>query len=240
MGWRKLCCQRVVYRNKYPTDCNFSSHVSIMNKTSKLLLLITAAVLLPAVSWANITFTLGNNPQPGEENVLLNNGETGSTVTGSTNQSHIGVNFTSATQTLTIPANGQARVEATDNGGQVALSDISFALASGTFTDAIFNMHIGGTIGTPDTAVQITVVDNLTIGHVLDTTLGNGQNFVTIVASNGESIANISILSQGGFTDLRQVRISGAGTVVPENGATLTLLGTSLLAVALLRRKFAV
>jgi hypothetical protein len=210
-----------------------------MNKTSKLLLLIIAAVLLPAVSWANIMFTLGNNPQPGEENVLLNQGETGNTVTGSTNQSHIGVNF-SSTQTLTIPANGQARIEATSGGSQVALSDISFALASGTFTDAIFNMHIGGTIGTSGGTATITVVDNFLINSTFTTTLGNGQNFLTVVASNGESITNISIAYPVGFTDLRQVRISGAVASVPDSGATVTLLGASVLAVALLRRNLAV
>jgi hypothetical protein len=207
-----------------------------MNKTSKLLLLITAAVLLPAVSWADIMFTLGNNPQPGEENVLLNQGETGPVVTGSTNQSHIGVNFFSQSQTLTIPANGQARIEATSGGSQVALSQIGFALATGTFTDAIFNMHIGGTIGTSGGAATITALDNLNVTHSFTTTLGNGQNFVTVVASNGESILTIGIGYPTGFTDLRQVRISGAGGVsVPDSGTTLTLLGASMLAVALLR-----
>ena len=209
-----------------------------MNKTSKLLLVITAAVLLPAASWANIMFTLGNNPQPGEENVLLNQGETGQTVTGSTQQSHIGVTFFSGSQILTIPANGQARIEATSGGSQVALNDIRFALTSGgTFTDAIFNMHIGGTIGTSGGEATIQAQDNLDIFHSFTTTLGNGENFVTVVASSGESIQNIAIfLPVGGFTDLRQVRISGAGGVsVPDSGTTLTLLGASMLALALLR-----
>ncbi|PYK98627.1 MAG: hypothetical protein DME32_13935 [Verrucomicrobia bacterium] len=41
-----------------------------------------------------------------------------------------------------------------------------------------------------------------------------------------------------GFTDLRQVRISGATVPsVPETGTTLSLLGASVLALALLRRK---
>jgi hypothetical protein len=209
-----------------------------MKKTSKFLLLITAAVLLPSVSWANIMFTLGNNPQPGEENVLLNQGETGQTVTGSTQQSHIGVTFFSGSQTLTIPANGQARIEATSGGSQVALNDIRFALTSGgTFTDAIFDMHIGGTIGTSGDTVTIQAQDNLDIFHSFAFPLGNGQNFLTVVASNGESIQNIAIfLPVGGFTDLRQVRISGAGGVsVPDSGTTLTLLGASMLALALLR-----
>ena len=208
-----------------------------MNKTFKLVLLMIAAVLLPAVSWADIMFTLGNNPQPGEENVLLNKGETGPIVTGSTNQSHIGVNFLSPSgQTLTIPANGQARIEATSGGSQVALSNIGFALATGTFTDAIFNMHIGGTIGTSGGTATITASDNLGNMSSLTTTLGNGENFVTVVASNGESLTFISIGYLTGFTDLRQVRISGAGVAVPETGSTLCLLFLSLVGLLGLKR----
>jgi len=196
-----------------------------------------AAVLLPAVSWADIMFTLGNNPQPGEENVLLNKGETGPIVTGSTNQSHIGVNFLSPSgQTLTIPANGQARIEATSGGSQVALSNIGFALATGTFTDAIFNMHIGGTIGTSGGTATITASDNLGNMSSLTTTLGNGENFVTVVASNGESLTFISIGYLTGFTDLRQVRISGAVASVPDSGSTFGLLFVSVIVLLGLNR----
>ena len=177
-------------------------------------------------------FIPGNNPQPDEENVLLNQGETGNTVTGSTNQSHIGVNF-SSTQTLTIPSNGQARIEATSGGSQVALSDIAFALASGTFTDAIFDMHIGGTIGTSGGTATITALDNLGGISSFTTTLKNGSNFLTVVASNGESIENIAIAYAVGFTDLRQVRISGALVSVPDNGATAMLLGGALAGLGL-------
>jgi hypothetical protein len=207
-----------------------------MNKTSKLLLLITAAVLLPAVSWATIIFTLGNNPQPGEENVLLNQGETGNLVTGLTNQSHTPIEFVS-TQTLTIPANGQARIEATSGGSQVALSDIHIGRSSffDTFTDAIFDMHIGGTIGTSGGTATITAIATNGTSSFTNT-LGNGQNFLTVVATGGEVINEIGISYPTGFTDLRQVRISGVGGVsVPDSGATLTLLGASMLAVALLR-----
>ena len=208
-----------------------------MKKTSKFLLLITAAVLLPTVSWADIMFIPGNNPQPDEENVLLNQGETGNVVTGSTNQSHTPVNFTS-TQTLTIPANGQARIEATSGGSQEALNNITFSLASGTFTDAIFNMHIGGTIGDPDFNAEILVVNNVGNASSILFPLGNGENFLTVVASNGQSIESISIAYPPGvgFTDLRQVRISGAGPTVPDSGSTLCLLFLSLIGLFGLNR----
>ncbi len=211
-----------------------------MNKTPKLLLLI-AALLVPSLSWANITFTLGNNPQPGEENVLLNNGTSGSTVSGTTNQSGVTINFTSATQILSEPSSGQARIEATSGGSQVALSDISsITSATGPFGDLIFNMFIGGTIGTSGGTATISVLDNLGFTSTFSETLGNGQNFLTVVASAGESIDSVAISYPVGFTDLRQVRISGVtAPTVPDSGATLSLLGASLIGLAFLRRKLA-
>jgi len=210
-------------------------------------LAVCLCLLTPVISWANIIFTLGNNPQSGEENVLLNTGATGSTVTGTLNQSGLLVNFTSITQTLTAPSNGQARVEATSGSDQVALRDISFALANGTFTDAIFNPAGVGQIGASGTA-SIVVIANDAMGKpepaaLFSYTLGNGNNFLTITASNGETINSISIAAANGFADLRQVRISGAtGPIqtLPENGSTLLLVSGSLFALALLRRKLSV
>ena len=189
----------------------------------RFVLAICISLLTPVVSWADIIFTLGNNPQqPGEENVLLNSGATGSIVTGTLNQSRLLINFTSITQALIAPSNGQARVEATSGGKQVALTDISFALANGTFTDAIFNPAGVGRIGASGTAT-IVVIPNDAFGNpepaaLFSYTLGNGNNFLTVTASNGETINSISISAANGFADLRQVRISGAG--VPNgNGA---------------------
>ena len=211
-------------------------------------LAICISLLTPVISWADIIFTLGNNPQVGEENVLLNSGATGSTVTGTLNQSGLLVNFHSITQTLTAPSNGQARVEATSGGNQVALRDISFALASGTFTDAIFNPAVVGTIGASGIA-NIIVIPNDAFGNpepaaLFSYNLGNGNNFLTVTTSNGETISSISISGafglDAGFTDLRQVRISGASIptgTVPDNGSTLALLGGSGFALALLRQK---
>ena len=67
---------------------------------------------------------------------------------------------------------------------------------------------------------------------------GNGQNFLTIVASNGESIVSTTIDAPGGFHDLRQPRISGAEAVtspVPEP-ATITMMGLGAVGMALLRK----
>ena len=208
-------------------------------KIPKRLLALAIALLLPTVSWA-ITFQLGNNPQPGEENVLLNNGTTGMLVTGITNQTGFVINFTS-TQVLSEPSSGQARIEATNNSSQVALANVSFSLANGgTFDDAIFNMFIGGIVGTGGGNAVITAVAN-DGNFQFSTTLGNGSNFLTIVATGGEVLESIGIAYSNGFTDLRQPRISEAtSTAVPDADATLPLLGASILALALIRPKLAV
>ena len=211
-----------------------------------MLLTISIALFASTLSWATVIFTLGNNPQPNEENVLLNGGTTGSTVSGTLNQSGFTVNFSSIIQTLTLPSNGQARVEATSNGNQVALRDVSFSLANGgTFTDAIFNPAVVGTIGVPGPATII-VIANDSFGNpepaaLFNYDLGNGQNFLTVTTANGETINSISIAASNGFTDLRQVRISGASLptgTVPETGATLPLLALGVLGLAVVQRRF--
>ena len=116
----------------------------------RFVLAICISLLYPVVSWADIIFTLGNNPQQlGEENVLLNSGATGSTVTGTLNQSGLLVNFTSITQTLIAPSNDQARVEATSGGNQVALGDISFAVANGIFPMPSSIRRVSGQLALP-------------------------------------------------------------------------------------------
>jgi hypothetical protein len=185
-----------------------------LTAAKQFVLALCSCLLLPAVGSAHITFTLGNNPQRGEQNVLLNSGGMGARVTGRLNQTGQQVNFTSITQTLTAVSNGQARVEATRFASQVPLTDVSFALENGTFTDAIFNPAGTGRIGASGT-VTIVVIPNDAFGNpepaqFFSYTLGNGNNFLTVTASNGETINSISVFGSNGFSDLRQVRISGA------------------------------
>jgi hypothetical protein len=207
-----------------------------MNKVPKVSLSLIALLLALAASQAakaDIVFTLGNNPQPGEENVLLNNGTMGSLVQGSTNQSHTLVDFDSLTQTLFEPETGQARIETIDaSGAQVPESDVSsIRLHSGAnYSDLIFNTHIGEGIGSPGDTETVTVTDNLGMLHIFTFTEGNGENFLTIVATNGESIESTAISYPDGYTDLRQVRISLSPSPEP---ASLVLAGTGLVVVLL-------
>ena len=205
-----------------------------MPKLKSLGFSITAVAVF-CISLANITkadtvtFTTGNNPQPNEENVLLNSGTMGSSVFGTTNQTNIMVQFTSLTDTLTEPSNGQARIEALDG----TLNSVTISVPGGSFEDIIFNPFFGSGTAT----VTATTVSNevFTFSYAL----GNGQNFLTILDSGG-TFSSVNISAPDGFTDLRQVRISGAqlisSTPVPEP-ATLLLFGSGLVGAGALLRK---
>jgi len=191
---------------------------------------------------AQVTFTLGNNPQPGEENILLNSGQTGATVTGTTQQSGILVQFASTTDTLTEPSNGQARVEAQDG----VVNNITVSVPNGTFTDLIINPFIGGSNAPPNGTLDI-VVNSSGGTQNFSYSIGNGQNFATFVADAGVTINSVTLSSTTGFVDLRQPRISGVamgnpgGGGVPEPGSLGLLVGVgitgSVLAAGRLRRK---
>jgi hypothetical protein len=60
-------------------------------------------LLASAPAHATVIFTLGNNPQPVEENILLNSGDVGSPIFGLTNQTNLPVSFSSTTDTLLEP-----------------------------------------------------------------------------------------------------------------------------------------
>jgi hypothetical protein len=203
---------------------------------------------------AQVIFTLGNHPQPGEENVLLNNGTTGNPVMGLTQMSSIQVCFSSITDTLFEPSNGQARVETSAGAGNGnpndnPLNDVKVFICNpdgsmGSFTDIIFNPHIGGSDAPPSGPGVVTV--NSTFGiqvfNYPGSGLGNGENFLTIVADAGTFINTVTIDATNGFTDLRQIRLSGASTTggggrVPEPGALTLLAGGLITCMAALRRR---
>jgi len=189
---------------------------------------------------AGFVFSSGNNPQPNEQNILYDQGQTGTTVTGHTNQSNTLVNFSSS-QTLNTPTSGAARliaVVSSSNNTQVALTNVTISVPNQTFTDLVFNPMLNQGVG-PGTGGPATVTVTGLSGSNLETTvfnsftlggpyiIGNGNNFATLTTTDNERITSVQISVPGGFTALDQPRISGlAAAVVPEP-STLTMLSTA-------------
>jgi len=177
-----------------------------------------------------LTITAGTHPEPNEENMLLNSGLSGITVTGTTNQTG-GVFHLTGKETLTEPSNGQARVEAVDGSFTYLAID---AEPGTTFQDIIFNPVLKGTgQQSGSLAIEVFLSDGSSVkSNALS--LSQGNNFFTIVAGAGESIIGITLTETGNnqLQDVRQIRISGVctdcvETPVPEP-ATLSLIGAAM------------
>jgi len=194
---------------------------------------IIPAVLLVAIgapaAHADGVFTLGNHPQPNEQNILFGSTQMGATVFGSTNFTDTTVQFSSTTDVLMVPSSGQAKVTAMDG----LVNDITTTIPGSAFF--ILNPFKPAVNG--DLTVTVTMSD----AHVF--TFGpygsiTGNNFLTITTSGGELISSVTIDSPGGFQDLRQPRISGlAVSPVPEPSSLLLLGSGALGLMGVLRRK---
>ena len=165
---------------------------------------------------ASVVFLNGNNPQPGEENILFTGG-TGTTVSGTTNMSDTLVNFSSSTgQTLITNSSGQAKITTEDNGGLI--TSINVSSPGNTFLDFIGNPEHSGAFTVTVKTNDGTFTDNLPGGP--------GENFVTILAQGNETISSVAFTSSAGFGSFDQPRISGIASAVPEPSTwAMMLLG---------------
>lgn len=194
---------------------------------SALWCLAVLVVVWSGTAHADVIFILGNNPQPNEENILVGNGTSGATVFGLGQLTNVLIAFSSVTDTLTEPTDQPPRIEAAD----ALVNNIRVSVAGGVFEDLIINPFVGSGNAT------VTVITNESGGGtgttVFDYSLGNGNNFLTIVASNGETIASVTIDASSGFSSFNQPRISGASgpSAVPEP-TSLTLIGIGLATIA--------
>jgi hypothetical protein len=191
----------------------------------RVLALAAAAATLAVATPATATIILIDPSSVQGSNVLFNDGvQTNTTVTGFTQAGTL-VNFSGATVGggTTIRANGgQARIEGSLDGSTpgpndtLALQNLTFALASGTFTDLELNLFNGG--GSAGTVDFVITDDGGQIFNFAGLTIDSGENRFGFTGIDGQSIANVSFSSSAGIADVRQVRLSESQmtSAVPE------------------------
>src|SRR5205085_8436811 len=183
---------------------------------------------------ANLPVGQGGVPGNPPQNVLMNSGLSGFTVVGTTNQSATAINFT-GTESLTLPSNGQARVEAST--GTFNALTISPVLAGLGFTAMEFNINAAAT---GNATVQFFDQFGTAFGGVFSLA-GGGQNFFNALASNGEVITRAVINSSVELQAVRQVRVGDVVSfnVVPEPATwAMMILGMGMVGMGLrLRRR---
>jgi hypothetical protein len=196
--------------------------------TVRAAFLTGAALLLavPATLSADIMITQANDPS--FENVLFNAPGLilgpAPTVQGET-QSGVRVDFISGGGNLVVQGQGVQ-----DENGDPFNNLTVQAQMGEVFTRLIFNLNVtaDGTVTFNTAPGSIPVGDPDTFDVA-----GGGQNFFTLEATGGQSLASVTLNLGGGalLQNINQVR-TGAATVVPEPSTFLLLGGGLILAAA--------
>jgi len=199
-----------------------------MNK----ILLVAGLAAAAASSQAILVIDPTPGSLPGTENVLFNVPgliATGPLVQGTLNSSDAIVDFFGATEDLTTPPGGQARVTALDGTLRMlttAMTDPGLGIAAYQFDvnaktsgDLTIDLYVGN-------AVAATGTFAISAG---------GSNWFKIYGTEGEVLSKVTLSSTGEILDVRQNRIGAAPAPVPEPSA---IVGLGIGLTLLLRRRF--
>jgi hypothetical protein len=231
-----------------------ASKLAAYRKKALLAAGVAAGVaMFGGVAHAEIMFATGNNPQPGEQNIMFETHFMGVTsFSGDTDQTNTPIEFNliptakNGETDIGTDGIGQASIDCTlgcgtDNQGGAngsQLTDLEIKIGSGFgATDFLGNLDFG------EGTALITVTDQG--GTSFTYVLGNGQNKFTLTAIDGEVITDIQITESAadssgnfGWNDFKQPRVSGicklegaTCTAVPlPEPSSLALLGAGLFA----------
>jgi hypothetical protein len=218
---------------------------NVVRKVRKELLVTTlgaAVALLSTLPAHAISFSESGGQPPDGENVMIGMNQSGTTVFGSTQQSNLSLVFNS-TEDLFTPSGGQAKISAADG----ILNNLSIEILNGFYTGIIFNplngVEVNGSYGPANVTVDyLNLATSATQSHTY--TLGNGNNFLTILADQNEVIKKTTINTGFGFLEFQQPRIGGAAldstievSPNPEPGSLALLATGGLPLLGILRRR---
>jgi hypothetical protein len=214
-----------------------------MRKFALLAAAALAATTAATPAWAEISITDMQQVSQGQT-IQFPVQPDGTSVIGFTNQTNTSVTFSTLSgQTLDTPSQGQARIQAVSGTTVVPLSSllINLTAPNTTFGYIEFNLF-GGTQLADATSVTIHALDALGNPFDLVVPIGNGENFFSALATNGERIASISFNSGNttGVTDIRQIRINLGENLqaVPEPATwAMMLLGFGAAGMAMRRTR---
>ncbi len=170
---------------------------------------------------ANVTFIQGNDPSQIVNNVLFDNGETGSPILGDLNgpaPDNV-ITFTSSSDQLRTTAGGQANLEAVDGG----INQLTIGTVSPFIGFEAIQFAVQGSAGS---TINITANDNMGAPFVSGPILLTNAN--TTFTFNTDALQFITSLSftatGGGIVNVRQVGVGALVVPGPIAGAGLPAL----------------
>lgn len=191
---------------------------------------LAAAALSPVQ--ATIVLTPGNNPQPGETNVIFLDQGPASSILGSLG---VGTDNLSVTGTTVLAGDQLTSLSNVIRGSGSNLMTAAITPLGGSLGLLIFDIaNVTGDLSISGTDGDGNVFSFGSLGA------GIGQNFYTLQAISGETIDSVSVSSTGSFESLSSIRgiFTPSGGAVPEPSTwAMMLFGFGAIGLAARHRR---